>query len=260
MKVRIAAFAVALAVALSMAPSAFSSSQRIDGVFRDANRAYFEGDTRKAVELYGILLEAGVRDPDVHYNLGVSFARLGEYGRAILHFERAIALRPGDKGALEGAEAARAALIERDATQASDIVDSRSDVSALVRSISEPTLAVIVLLANLLFFACLVLRRFVRRESLRIALVASASLAFLGLGIGFAGLAVKRDFFGEGRAGIVTGRDVAILEGPHSLAGSRGRAREGERARLFETDEGYVRVRLDGGRQGWIARSAVEAI
>lgn len=262
MKVRRLAGTVVLFLAFVAAiPVALSSTQRMDTVFRSANRAYFEGDTRQAIELYGVLLEAGVRDPDVYFNLGVSYARAGQYGRAILHFERAARLRPSDRGAQEGAAMARAALVERDATPVSDILDAGSDgLGAVVRPISEPFLAIGLLAANAILFGSLLLRRVVRAEPLRLALGVSASLAIVVLTGMAAGLSAKRELFEEGRLGIVTSREASILEGPHPSAGSRGRAREGERARLFERDESYVRVELDGGRQGWMAQSSVEAL
>ena len=72
-----------------------SFSQEADR-FQQANEAFQKNDFEKAAQLYEQLAEAGYRSPELEYNLGNTWYRLGSPGKAILHFERALLLAPHD--------------------------------------------------------------------------------------------------------------------------------------------------------------------
>ena len=81
--VALAAFTAALLLG-----SAHVSAQSLDRLFAAGNEAYFRGDYARAAANYERLVEAGVHDPDVYFNLATANARSGRYGRAVLFFER----------------------------------------------------------------------------------------------------------------------------------------------------------------------------
>ncbi|MFN8258680.1 MAG: tetratricopeptide repeat protein [Bacteroidales bacterium] len=66
-------------------------------ILKDANRAYNEGEFQKAAEQYEKLVKTGYSAAELYYNLGNSYYRLGDYKSAILNFERAKKLAPGDE-------------------------------------------------------------------------------------------------------------------------------------------------------------------
>lgn len=63
-----------------------------------ANRLYNNEDYEGAVQLYQSLIDSGVRNVDVFYNLGNTYYQLGDNGRAILNLSRAQELNPRDAG------------------------------------------------------------------------------------------------------------------------------------------------------------------
>lgn len=67
-----------------------------EAVFTEANSAYREGDFTKAAGLYQGLYDAGYLNGNLLYNLGNTYFKLGTKGRAILYYERAQRLIPGD--------------------------------------------------------------------------------------------------------------------------------------------------------------------
>ena len=74
--------------------------------FAAANRAYADGDYAGARRGYERALADGPR-VNVHYNLGNTFHRLGDPGRAILEYERALALHPRHPDATANLKLAR---------------------------------------------------------------------------------------------------------------------------------------------------------
>ncbi len=94
---------------------------------REAVRLYDDGDYEAAAAVWRTLLEeeaAGLDRAVLHYNLGNAEFRNGRLGRAMLHWERTLLLRPGDDDALANLALARELLGRRlTETASSDVPD-----------------------------------------------------------------------------------------------------------------------------------------
>lgn len=62
-------------------------------IFDEANQQYKAGEYQKAIEAYKQLLPEH-QSANVHFNMGNAYYQLGNFGPAILHFEKALALNP----------------------------------------------------------------------------------------------------------------------------------------------------------------------
>lgn len=62
-----------------------------------ANKAYSEGAYTEAAELYLKVADAGYASPGLFYNLGNAYFKTNDYARAILWYERAKRLDPGNE-------------------------------------------------------------------------------------------------------------------------------------------------------------------
>jgi len=253
---------VAATVVSTVVLPATAAAERIDEIFERGNEAYYEGNTRHAIRQYERLVEAGVHDPDLYYNLATAYARDKRWGYAILYFERTLALRPGDEGAERGLKAARETLARRRAQTEgeAEVTTSRPFGETVVRPLSENTLAWLLLALDLGLFGVLVARRYTRGESARLALGIAAPLTAVALVLAGAGLTIKTGALERGEPAIVLEENVVVREGPDPRAARRAEAREGERARVIERYDGFVRVRLPGGREGWMSSSKVGTI
>lgn len=238
------------------------SAQSLQRIFSSANEAYFRGDFASAAKYYKQIVEAGVRDADVYFNLATTYARLGEYGKAILFFERSLKADPGNDTAEAALAACRNLLGKKEAEKEGEaVVQTRPPLSdALVRPFSENLLAWLVLIFDLAFFIALIVLRVSQRETWRIGLGVTASLLGFLLIAASAALVVKSEVMKPGRAAIVIDDDAWIREGPDPRAQTRGKAHQGQAARILEREADYVRVRIAGGAEGWMKRSEVEAI
>lgn len=226
-------------------------------VFEDANVAASRGDHTNAVSGYRTLIDAGVRDPDVFFNLGTAFAQAGDYPRAILNYDRSLDLRPNDDATESNLQNAEQLLEERRAeAEGEATIQRRSSIGdAVYRSFTEDALAYLLLLANLCFFSCLAWAWRSRRRSASLigALVAAGCiLAFSAVGLG-----VKAGMFRDGPRAIALNDRVALREGPDERAQVRGEARGGDRAEVVAIDDDFVKLRVVSGLEGWAPASAV---
>jgi hypothetical protein len=208
------------------------------------------------------LIDAGVRDPDVYTNLGLAQARDGQLGRAILSFERALRVRPGDPDTESALATARAAVGKRRADrQGEALVETRPPLAeALVRPYRENTLAALSLGLDVLLFGCLLARRLARTVNARTGLAVAASIAGLGCAVSLGGLFIKRGGDQDGQPAIVLREGAEMREAPDPRAAIRSRAHEGGSGRVLAQDSGFVRVRAATGAQGWMSSDDVGVI
>jgi uncharacterized protein YgiM (DUF1202 family) len=244
--------AFAATVWLAASPA---SAQSFETLFREGNEAFFRADYETAAARFEALEEAGVDDADVHYNLGVTYARQGHHGRAIVELERAVRLRPADEGARTALDASRSIVGRRHAEREGEaVVEAGAPFGeALFSFLSEDGLAIVVLLLTLALSGVLLALFFVKHERARIGLGVTAPLLLVLLATTGVGLLSRRGAFAAGPTAVVVRDDAALREGPRDEATVRARALEGERCEVIARDGEWARVRLGGGREGWVA-------
>src|SRR5213080_2194997 len=62
--------------------------------FDKANQEYAQGHFKEAIAGYETLVRSGPLSANLFYDLGNAYFRNGDFGRAILNYERALALEP----------------------------------------------------------------------------------------------------------------------------------------------------------------------
>src|SRR2546430_2165903 len=86
--------------------------------FAKANQAYSEGRFQEAADGYESLVQSGQWNANLFYDLGNAYYRLGNFGKAILNYERALALDPrhpeADANLRLARDEARAREVRRD--------------------------------------------------------------------------------------------------------------------------------------------------
>lgn len=92
----------ALLLAFALAATSY------DAVFQDSLAAYDEGDYEHAVVLLEQLVDEGIVEDDVFYNLGNAYFRLGRFGESIANYERTLQLNPNHRDARRNLEKALA--------------------------------------------------------------------------------------------------------------------------------------------------------
>jgi len=249
--------AAVVLVLATAAPTAVMA-QDMGVLWSHGTEAWLAGDRATAIRAWEQLREAGIRDPDLEYNLGTAYGETGQLGRAVWHFETALSLRPGDEDAQVGLHAARTAIGRRLAQREGEAtVQTRPPMGeALVAPFSERLLAGLAVALDTLFFALLVIRRYTKGESVRIGLAVAAPLVALLLCADLWGLGVKRGAFERGRTAIVLD-DASLSEGPDPRARTRSAATEGERARVLDAEGDFLRLELGGDRHGWTTKDHV---
>jgi len=256
-----ACFLVLMALMALMATSIppVAAAQHMEKIFSDANGHFFEGRHGEAIAGYRALVEAGVDDGDVYYNLGSAHARLGQLGYAVLYLERAMVASGGDDDTRRALRDVRELLGKRAAERDGEaIVQTRPPlVEALVEPFAERTVAWSVVASLWLLFGMLMLRRSGLIPAARVSLGAGAAISAVLVALASGALAVRTGALHDGSRAVIVEPGYGLQEGPDPRAKSRAKLSEGGLARVIDREGRWVRLRTDQGHDGWAHADAV---
>ena len=90
----------------------FSGSKLEDATKAEGDSAYIRNDFASAIQIYESLLRKG-ESADVYYNLGNSYYKINEIAKAILNYEKALLLQPGNGDIRANLEIARGKTVDK---------------------------------------------------------------------------------------------------------------------------------------------------
>lgn len=242
----------------------------LSALFSRGNAAFARGEYAEAVNAYEALLESGVDDPDVTFNLASAYGAQAEYGQAIRYFERTLQLAPRDEQARAALQKARDTLGERQAQAHGEaiVVDRPPLTEAVFSSFTADTLAWTLLATIWLAVGLLLVLRRLRAhardhthgEALSLGLGIAAALSFaLALATAL-GLGAKADWGRDGRRAVVLREDTALREGPDDRARLGAELVEGEAVRVLAREGLFTRIVARGDQAGYVRSDAVGEI
>jgi tetratricopeptide (TPR) repeat protein len=244
--------------ALLLGP-ARGQAETLEQLFAAGTAAQTQGRFGDAAAAYEALLEAGVDDPDVRFNLASSYGKQGRYGAAIVQFEHVLRHSPRDDAARRGLKQAIEALGARQARERGEaiVTERPALLAAMFSSISRDALAIALWAAAWLVGLALLALLVVRAEAVRVGLGVAAALAALVAAVAGLGLGAKREFGAEGTEAVVVRDELELRAAPDPSAERVETVYEGARLRTFEREGSTYRVRLGDGREAYADASAL---
>lgn len=221
-----------------------------DPAFAKANQAYSEGRFQEAADGYQGLIGSGRRHANLCYNLGNAWFRLGDFGKAILNYERALALDPHHP------EASANLRLARDEARALEL---RKDRVQKYSALATPTQYAVAAAIAFWFVLFALTRLFFspRRSAGRMALVACA-LGVFALSV-YALYTLENGARGHALA-IVTGKDIEARLATADNASSVLTLPAGSEVKVLSQRGDWVYAALPNEQRGWIPAKAVERV
>lgn len=230
-----------------------------EAVFKAANDAYGKGDFTKAAELYRRLYDAGYYDGNLLYNLGNTYFKLGLKGRAILYYERAKRLIPGDADLKANLSYALADVQE-------GVPDWKQDFLRLLTGIaSVEQLAVA---GSIWFFSLTILLMIwiISPGSFQNMVTGNLKKWWLGIVLGCAiiflcivSLGILT-YWDQSRQHAVAIRGDEVRFEPSPTATIYYHLDEGTRVLILEEKEDWVKLKRIDGKRGWVNKDCLEII
>lgn len=222
--------------------------------YNQANEQYRQGQYQQAREQYLGVVDAGVRDPQVYYNLGNACFKAGHLGEAVLWYERALRLAPRDADIRTNLRFAEQLRFDK-------VGEAGGAGRWLVDLYLFPTLDELSLVFSVCFLAActLGLWRLWRRNwsgGWRVALFAAS--VFMAAG---AGAYLGARLYGQAQAQVVVlAAEVTARSAPDLQQTAVFVVHEGTCLLLARSEGNWVLVRLPSGLGGWVPADTVERI
>ncbi|MBI5487662.1 MAG: tetratricopeptide repeat protein [Deltaproteobacteria bacterium] len=258
MKALLLIVAVGLAVARPAA-----AQESVGDTFRKATEALAADRNDEALAGFHHLVALGFESPNLLYDLAVAYRRTDQPGRAILALERLLVLDPRDADARGFLDAIRTELgkARRRGEGTAGIFPRRGFLHAAAAKLRERDLAVATVLLSVLTFGVLWVRRFSRREALRLGLgIAAPVAAALLVAAGILLWAKTEVQPGAAEAVIVSTTGAALHEGPTNGSPETIRLLEGDVVHVVSHAGEWSEVVDEAGRRGWVAPGNVGEI
>ena len=223
-----------------------------------ADKAYAEGRYQQAATLYEQILQSGKESHQVYYNLGCTYFRLDNMGRAILNFERADRLKRGDQATAENLALAYSRT--QDQIKPLPRLFLAQWWENITRWLTTSEWYGLLLIVVLLLAAAVVwflLSCDLRQR--RLTLLASAVMLLLAV-LTTACAVHSSSAYNQRYEAIVLSGYTSVKSSPESNGVERFVLHEGTKVRIEDEVNGWYLLRIDDGNSGWANASDVERI
>lgn len=237
----------------------FSAARQERNVTKaEGDSAYIRNDYASAIQIYENLLKKG-EAAEVYYNLGNSYYKADDIAKAILNYERALLLQPGNADIRANLEIARSKTIDKviPVPEIFFVAWTKS----LINCLSIDAWAKLGVIFFILLLVSLYLFFFSKQ-------IAGKKTGFIA-GIVFLILVILSNVFALQQKNELTDRNAAIVLSPsvtvRSTPSESGTSlfilHEGRKVEIKDNSmREWKEIRLEDGKVGWVPASAVEVI
>lgn len=224
----------------------------------DADSAYVRQNYTQAIKDYESLLSHGV-SADLYYNLGNAYYRADNITHAVLNYERALILSPGDKDIRFNLQMARSKTIDKIVPESEmffvtwyrSLVNMQS-VDGWAHMALVSLCLVIVFFLLYLFASRIVLRKIGFFCGLAFLLIFFASNIFAYQ---------QKKVLSERTGAIIMSPSVQVKSTPAQNGTDLFILHEGTKVEITDSSlSGWTEIRIADGKEGWIETSQIEII
>ena len=225
----------------------------------EADSAYIRNDFATAVEIYESILKNKGESSDIYYNLGNSYYKMDNIAKAVLNYERALLLSPGNSDIRFNLELARGKTIDK-VTPPSEMFFI-TWTQSLINTMSEKAWAYTGIIMFILMILALSLFVFGKQVVLKKVGFISAIFFFL--------VTILANIFASEQKNELINHDNAIIMAPSVTVKSTPNQsgtdlfilHEGRKVMTKDnTMKEWKEIKLEDGNVGWVPTSVIEII
>ena len=242
---RITAGCATFAVVVSLVSSAIAQP---DAQFVRANDEFAKGQFQHAIRDYEALVQARDWSAPLFYNLGNAYFRVADFGRAILSYERALALEP------QHPETVANLALAREEARALELQNNR--FTALLKHVSSSQLTIAAVIAfwiAVFAIAAILLNR--RRSAFLVAIALLGSAVAIGGGVCINQIEKSRKSLA-----IVVAPEVQARLATADNASSVLQLPPGSEINVLSRRGDWVYAQLPNNLRGWIPSPSIELV
>lgn len=224
----------------------------------NANQAYQQKDFATAIQQYEALLQQGYRSAALHYNLGNSYYRTNDLGKAVLNYERALLLDPNDADIKHNLQFVQDKLLDEiDPLPDFFLAKGWNGLGGLFSAQTWSLLALVLLWLGIAGLSVWLLSRV--RLYKKIGFIAGSSLVIVSL-IAFALANSRTKMIQDSGRAVVLEREIVLRSAPDNQSKEVFVLHSGATVQLLDQIGDWYKVSLRDGVQGWLPKESFERI
>ncbi len=235
-----------------------AGAQELSQLKVEADSAYAREDYEQAQQKYQLVADS-VQDASVCYNLGCCYYRMDDMARAVLWFERAYLLNPGDGDIRFNLDMARSKTIDRITPRHEMFFVSWYRWLTNIMSLQQWAVTCIILF--LLALVSLSVFFFSRRYSMRkFGFYLTFVFIFLTI-LGNVCAFQQRSYLRNRNAAIIVSPAVTVKSTPSDSGNDLFVLHEGTKVNISDNEmKEWCEVKVADGKMGWIQKKDLEII
>ena len=235
-----------------------NAQQTAEEKFNAGIASFSEGDYQKALESWIDIYRTGYRSAELSYNIGNAYFKLDNIPSAILFYERAYLLKPGDEDINYNLQIARTMVVDR-FEEIPELFFVRW-YNLLALSFSANNSAWISIITFTLCLLFLSLYFYTSKFKLKV-LGFWLALLLLIISLSFLALTLRnKNLVYENRNGVIFSPAVSGKSSPDSSGTDLFVLHEGTKVSVEDEVGEWYEIRLSDGNKGWIPSNSLEII
>jgi len=230
----------------------------MQSVFQKGNGFYNKNHYKEAIATYNQIINAGYYSAPVYFNLGNAYYKDGDLPSALLYYEKAHRLSPGDDDINFNIRFANAKTTDK-IEEAPEFFLSKW-WKGFILAMSADALAIIAIMLVLLGSGALILYFFSTSFSIKkFSFFGSLVLFFLGIfGVFIVGSQVS--YFDNNKQAIIFTSVVNVKGSPAEQAATLFVLHDGTKINISDNSNGWLKIKLANGNEGWLKLTDVKEI
>lgn len=227
-------------------------------LFNQANKLYMDQSYENAAEVYEKLILNGKIAPEVYFNLGNAYYKTENIAAAILNYERAKRLRPSDPDIAYNLRMANLATIDKIEPVPQLFYEKWWEDFVNEGSLNNRAMFTVLLFWAALLVALLYLFSdvvIIKKTAFFLILALMLSGAFTGF------LTYRQNRYLQNHmAAVIYVGSAYAKSSPDEKSANLFLLHSGTRIEVLDELQGWKKVRIANGNEGWIAADAIEII
>ncbi len=227
-------------------------------LFKQGNQHYADQEYEAAIQAYQKILKQGQTSAEVYFNLGNAFYKLDSLAPSIYFYNKALQLSPTDEDVKINLKFAKQRTI--------DVIEESPDKGwnqfweEVISTFNYNTWAIWAIVFSFLFVGCGIWYYFTSRTA-RKRLFFSLGLCFLILGVLSVTFAYQQFEIQHSKDfAIVFAPKIAVHVEPNQNSTAAFTLHEGTKVKVLDIFNGFAKIELVSGQQGWIKIDAVKQL
>ena len=224
-----------------------------------ADSAYVNNDYAGAVEMYEAILANEGESSDIYYNLGNSYYKMDNIAKAILNFERALLLNPGDGDIRFNLEMAQSKAVDKVVPMSEMFfVTWTKSIANMMSEKGWAKMGIVTFIMMLLSIAVYFFGKKIMWK--KIGFISAICLLFVCVIANVFASKQKEKVLNHGTA-IIMSPSVTVKSTPNETGTDLFILHEGRKVMIKDnTMKEWKEIQLEDGNAGWVPASVIEII